>query len=255
MLSLHEVESRLDLWGSLLHLWEKDTHGKEVMWNLTIGGMNMELSPKTMIMTWLVMIIIMIFVVLATRNMNLRRPHGGQNVLEMMFEGIRGQVSQSMDPQKGSSLLSIVLTFFIFILISNLIGLIPTFTSPTANPNTAFALALITFILIWFYGIRYKGIGYFKHWFKPYFFFLPLNLIEEFVKPLTLACRLFGNIYAGEILICTWLGMFYGWYQLTGGFIASVIWLGFSIFVGFIQAYVFTVLSINYIATAVAEHE
>jgi len=223
------------------------------MWNWDIGGMHLEFVPRTMIMSWVVMVLVLIFVIAATRNMDLRRPKGVQNILEMVFEGIRGQINQAMDPRKALGIFSVAVTLIIYILISNLIGLIPTLTSPTADPNTTFGLALITFALIWFYGIRQKGIGYFKHWFKPWIFFLPLNILEEFVKPVTLAARLYGNIYAGEVLICTWLGMFYGWKWILGGFLASTVWLGFSIFVGCIQAYVFTVLTINYVAMALAD--
>jgi F-type H+-transporting ATPase subunit a len=194
----------------------------------------------------------MAFAYIATRNMNIRRPSGLQNVIEMLYEGMRGQINQSMDPEKGRKYIELACTFFIFILFCNLIGLIPTLMSPTANPNTTFGFAIITFVLIWFWGIKEKGIGYFKHWFKPFVFFFPLNILEEFVKPVTLAARLYGNIYAGEVLICTWLGMFLGWKEL-GGIFVSLIWLGFSIFVGFVQAFVFTVLTINYIAMATSE--
>lgn len=253
MVGLHEIEERLDLWGHLFKLWQKDEHGVEIMWNLAIGNVNLEISPKTMIMTWLVMLIIMIFAIVATRNMDLRRPRGAQNVFEMIYDVVRGQINQTLDTEKGSKIIHLAATLFIYILFANLIGLIPTLMSPTANLNTTFGLALIVFVLIWYYGIKYKGIGYFKHWFKPYFVFFPLNLLEEFVKPVTLAARLYGNIYAGEMLICTWLGMFFGWYMLAGGFLVSIVWLAFSIFVGCIQAFVFTVLMINYIAMATAD--
>lgn len=251
MMSFHEVEERLDVWGPLFGLWHKE-HGLEVLWSLQVGGINLEFSPKTLIMTWLVMIILVIISVLATRNMNMRRPHGLQNVYELLYDAMKGQIGQAMDVEKGKKYIELACTFFLFILFCNLLGLIPTLMSPTANPNTTFGLALVTFALIWFWGIKEKGIGYFKHWFKPVFVFLPLNLLEEFVKPVTLAARLFGNIYAGEVLICTWLGMFMGPYMAVG-WIVSLVWLGFSIFVGFIQAFVFTVLTVNYIAMATAD--
>ena len=253
MMSFSEVEHRLDFWGALLGWWHHDEEtGLEVLWNLHLGSYTLEFSPKTLIMTWIVMIVVMAFAILATRNMNVRRPHGLQNVFEMLYDGMKAQVNQAMDPEKGKKYIELACTFFIFILFSNLLGLIPTLMSPTANPNTTFGFALITFFLIWFYGIKEKGIGYFKHWFTPVVFFLPLNLLEEFVKPVTLAARLFGNIYAGEILICTWLGMFMGWSEIVG-VIVSLVWLGFSIFVGFIQSFVFTVLTINYIAMATSD--
>jgi F-type H+-transporting ATPase subunit a len=175
-------------------------------------------------------------------------------VLEMMFEGIRGLVNDNMDPKKGAALLSIVVTYFIFILFSNLLGLIPTLSSPTADYNTTLALALCTFALIYFFGIKYKGLGYFKHYIQPYVFFLPITIIEDFSKPITLTFRLYGNIYGGEVLMAVLLGLLGGWIHVFGGFIASVVWLAFSIFVGFIQAFIFTMLSIAYVSQAVADH-
>lgn len=243
MMSLHEVEEKLNVWGWPHHPWE-----------LTVGNTHLAFNPKTMVMTWITMILVAIFAVAATRNMDMRRPKGAQNVLEMMFEGIRNLVNQNMDPKKGAALLSIVVTYFIFILFSNLLGLIPTMSSPTADYNTTLALALCTFVLIYYFGIKYKGLGYFKHYIQPYVFFLPITIIEDFSKPITLTFRLYGNIYGGEVLIAVLLGLLGGWIHVFGGFIASVVWLAFSIFVGFIQAFIFTMLSIAYVAQAVADH-
>jgi len=254
MLSLEEVESRVDIWGGVFHLWGKDEHGHEILWNLSIGNIHLQFIPKVMIMTWLTMILVALFAVVATRNMDMRRPRGGQNLLEMMFEGIRNLVNQNMDPQKGANIISVVITFFIFILFSNMLGLVPTLSSPTANPNTTFALSLTTFALMYYFGIKYKGAGYFKHFFQPYVFFLPINIIEEFSKPVTLAFRLFGNIYGGEVMMVVLLGLFGTWVHFLGGFVASVVWLAFSIFVGCIQAFIFTMLSIVYISIATSEH-
>lgn len=241
MLSLHEVEE-------LLNVWQWPHHPYEVM----VGSTHLAFNVKTLVMTWIVMILVAIFAMAATRNMSLKRPTGAQNVLEMIFDGIRGLVNDNMDPKKGAALVSIVVTYFIFILFSNLIGLIPTFSSPTADYNTTLALALCTFALIYIFGIKYKGLGYFKHYLKPYVFFLPITIIEDFSKPITLTFRLYGNIYGGEVLIAVLLGLLGGWIHVFGGFIASVVWLSFSIFVGFIQAFIFTMLSIAYVSQAVA---
>jgi F-type H+-transporting ATPase subunit a len=82
---------------------------------------------------------------------------------------------------------------------------------------------------------------------------MPLTIIEELAKPVTLAFRLYGNIFAGEMLIMVLLGLLGGRIHVFGGFIASVGWLGFSIFVGFIQTFIFTMLSIAYVSSVVAE--
>ncbi len=244
MLSLHEVEQQLNVWG-----WPPNGS-----WELVVGNTHLAFNPKTLIMTWVVMVLVVLFGVAATRNMSMRKPKGAQNILEAVFEFIRGQVNDNMDPKKGAALLSIVVTYFIFILFSNLIGLVPTLNSPTADYNTTMGLALCTFFIIYIFGIRYKGLGYFKHYLQPFVFFLPITIIEDFSKPITLAFRLYGNIYGGEVLIAVLLGLLGGWIHVMGGFIASVTWLAFSIFVGCIQAFIFTMLSIAYVSQAVADH-
>jgi len=253
MLSWIEVEHNLDFWGALFKLWGYDADHNPIYWTFNIGGYEAVFWPRVMIMTWLVMIIVLALAVAATRNMDLRHPKGLQNVFEFAYLGIQGLVHQAMDTEKGKAVTQFAFALILFIATCNLIGLVPTMAAPTADLNTTAGLALISFVLTWYYGIRYKGIGYFKHWFKPVVFFLPLNLLEEFVKPVTLAARLFGNIYAKEILICTWLGMFMGTWQFGVGIIASVAWLAFSVFISLIQAFVFCVLTINYIGMATAD--
>ncbi|HBC93206.1 MAG TPA: ATP synthase F0 subunit A [Pelotomaculum sp.] len=242
MLSIEEVEHELNIWG-----WPHDT------WDLVVGSTTLSFNPKTLIMTWITMILVALFAIAATRSMNMRKPKGAQNILEMVWEFIRGLVNENMDPKKGLVLLPIIITYFIFILFANLIGLVPTLSSPTADYNTTFGLALCTFFLIYIFGIRYKGLGYFKHYLKPFVFFLPITIIEDLTKPITLTFRLYGNIYAGEILIAVLLGMLGGWLHVFGGFIASVAWLSFSIFIGCIQAFIFAMLSIVYVSQAVSE--
>ncbi|MCL5290554.1 MAG: F0F1 ATP synthase subunit A [Eubacteriales bacterium] len=243
MLSFEQVEERLNFWQWPHHPYE-----------VTVGNMHLAFNVKTMVMTWVVMILVAIFGIVATRNANMRRPNGTQNVLEAVWEFIRGLVYENMDKKKGNALLSIVITYFIFILFSNLIGLVPTMSSPTADYNTTMALALCTFFLIFIFGIRYKGLKYFKHYLEPFPLFLPIIIVEDLAKPITLTFRLYGNIYAGEVLVAVLLGLLGGWTHVLGGFVASTIWLAFSIFVGLIQAFIFTMLSIVYVSQAVADH-
>jgi len=164
MLSIEQVHEQLNIWGFPHHHWE-----------LTVGNTHLAFNPKTMIMTWVVMILVALFAVVATRKMSLRRPTGAQNVMELAFEGIWGLVKQNMDARKGQTIITVVVTYFIFILFSNLIGLVPTLTSPTADYNTTLALSLCTFALIYIMGIKYKGLGYFKHYVKPFVFFLQIG--------------------------------------------------------------------------------
>ncbi|WP_138495835.1 F0F1 ATP synthase subunit A [Paenibacillus pinistramenti] len=128
--------------------------------------------------------------------------------------------------------------------------------SPTADAGVSMGLAIMIFVMVHFLGITRNTKGYFKHYVQPYVFFLPINLIEQFSKVLTHGMRLYGNIFAGEVLISVLL-------KLTafgvGGWIASVaglvVWQGFSIFVGSIQAFVFTILTFVYLSQALESHE
>lgn len=237
-MSMEEVHERLNVWNFPHHPVD-----------LGFGPVNL----KTLVMTWIVMLLVAIFTVAATRNMKVDRPGKLQLIVEELFQFLRGLVYENMDPKKGAGLLCLVFSLFIFLLFSNLWGLVPTMMSPTADVNTTLGLALMVFVLIQVMGIRYKGLGFFKHFLQPFPFFLPLTIVEELSKPLTLAFRLYGNIYAGEVLIAVLLGLFSITVDLLGGFIASVVWLGFSIFVGFIQAFIFTMLTIAYISQVVAD--
>jgi F-type H+-transporting ATPase subunit a len=247
MLTVDQVEQLLNVWhfpitpGALIpgpwH-WGK------------IGGFSIDVDAKTMVMTWITMVIVAVFGVAATRRMDIRKPHGLQNVMEMIYEGMINLTHQSMDPVKAAPFISVVTTFFIFILFSNMLGLVPTLSSPTADYQTTLALGLITFVLIYVFGFRFTHGRFMRHFLTP---FLPLTIIEELAKPITLAFRLYGNIFAGEMLIMVLLGLLGGWVHVFGGFIASVAWLAFSIFVGFIQTFIFVMLSIAYVSAAVAE--
>jgi len=140
-----------------------------------------------------------------------------------------------------------VITLFIFLLVANWVGLIPGLTSPTSDINCNLGLALMIILVVNVLGVKEKGfVGHFSHFFKPHFLFLPINLIEEIAKPVTLSARLFGNILAGEILIVILT-------RLVPYFIPSI-WLAFSVFVGIIQAGIFTMMSMTYLANAVQDN-
>jgi len=242
-----------------------------VVWHIGNGTVH----AKTLIMTWLTMLIILVFVLLGVRNLTSGKPGKLQNVLEWVVDFVKSLISDNMDYKKGASLLSYLLTLIIFIFFSNMLGLIPNIfaplfkgvefakldhilgevvmMSPTADINTTAALATLTIILVVAYGIKNQGAHYFHHFIEPYPVFLPIHLIDFMAKPMTLAFRLFGNIYAGETLIAVIL-MLPG-ALVFGGAIPMAAWLGFSVFIGAIQSFVFTVLTIAYIAQAVGtEH-
>jgi F-type H+-transporting ATPase subunit a len=242
--SIEQIHEELNIWHFPHHPWE-----------VTIGNMHLAFNPKTLIMTWIVMIIIAVFWVWATRNMEMKKPSKKQLLAEEIFNFLRGLVNENLDPHKGASIMTLIFALFIFLLFSNLWGLVPTMMSPTADLNTTAGLAVMVFILVQILGFRYRGGGYVKYYLHPYPFFLPLTVVEELAKPVTLAFRLYGNIFAGEVLMAVLLSLIglKTFYFL--GFLPHVIWLAFSIFVGCIQAFIFTMLTIAYTARAVAEEE
>lgn len=244
----------------------KEVH-ETVLWHLG----DMTFHGKTLLMTWISMAAVMVFVFLGVRNLTSGKPGKMQNVLEWIIDFVRGIINDNMDYEKGRPLLSYLVTLFMFVFFSNMLGLIPNFTfgllndvhfaelghifstpgmmSPTADINTTFSLALLTIILVVSLGIKHKGAHYFHHFVEPNPVFVIIHAIDLLAKPMTLAFRLFGNIFAGEILLGVIL-MLPGIWVLPG-ILPTTIWLAFSIFIGAIQSYVFVVLTTAYVSQAV----
>jgi F-type H+-transporting ATPase subunit a len=154
--------------------------------------------------------------------------------------------------EKAKRYFSLLGSAFFFILFSNILGLIPGFLPPTGNYNTPVACALVIFVMYNYYGFKENGIGYLKHFMGPMIYIAPLMMIIEFishlVRPLSLSLRLFWNM-TGDHLV---LGIFT---NLTH-FVIPAIFIALGLFVSFLQAFIFTVLSAIYIALSVAhEHE
>lgn len=205
-------------------------------------------NMDTLYMTWLVMAIVIALALLAVRRIE-TVPRGWQNVLEMAVEAIGGQVESTIGPN-GKRVAPLLITLFIFLLVSNWLGLIPGFTSPTNDLNTTLGLALMIIGFVHVIGVAHKGaLKHFGHFFQPHPLFLPINIIEEIARPITLSFRLFGNIMAGEILIILiaavpiyFLGPVWG-----------ATWLLFSTIVGIIQAFIFTMLSTSYLSNSLKD--
>ncbi len=208
----------------------------------------MTFNWETLCMTWLTMAIVLIIAFLAVRNLSLV-PKGWQNVIEMVVEGLQGQMRGTMG-KGGMFLAPFIISLFMFLLVSNWLGLIPGMASPTNDLNTTLGLALLVIVMVHVLGVVKKGGHYIGHFFKPTPVFVIINAIEEIAKPITLSFRLFGNILAGEILIIILLKLMPIWMPVP-----SVIWLAFSIFIGAVQAFIFTMLSMAYFANAVKEDE
>jgi F-type H+-transporting ATPase subunit a len=173
-----------------------------------------------------------------------------RNSLEIFVEWFVGFIEGILG-HKGRQYAHMYATFFLFILMANLIGLVPGFAPPTSNFNITFALGVTSFLVYNYYGIRAKGIGYLKHFIGPIwwlaFLMVPLELIDNFVRPVSLALRLFGNMTGDHLVLEIFT-------DLTKVAI-PVVFYALGAFVSLIQAFVFTILSIIYVALALEEHE
>lgn len=175
---------------------------------------------------------------------------------------VKGIVKSNMDWKTGGRFHVLGITLLMYIAVSNFLGLpfsvvkdgVLWWKSPTADPVITLTLAVMVVALSHYYGIKMKGFTeYGKDYFRPMGFLFPLKIVEEFANTLTLGLRLYGNIFAGEIL----LGLLAGSLATgVGGHLAAILptlaWQGFSVFVGGIQAFIFTMLTMVYIAHKVS---
>lgn len=180
---------------------------------------------------------------LATRHLQ-AIPGRLQNALETVVELLQGLVEDNMG-EKGRVYFPFIGTLFLYILLSNWMGAIPGLKSPTSDINVTVALAVVVLMATHVYGLSKKGLAHFHHFLEPMPVFLPLNIMEEITKPLSLAFRLFGNV-TGEHIVVAVLG-------LIVPLIAPVPMSLFGLFTGLIQALVFTMLAMVYITQATEE--
>ena len=237
---VNEVVSLAGIDFNLTH----PTHAIGVREVVNWGGMSFNI--ETLEMTWLTMAFVIIIAFLATRGLKLV-PSGWQNVVEIVVQWLNSQTGETIG-RRGYLAAPFLISLFLFLLVSNWLGLFPGMTSPTNDLNTTLGLALLVVVMLHILGLFYKGFGYIKHFFQPIAPFVIINLIEEIAKPITLAFRLFGNILAGEILIIILLQLVPIWMPIP-----SVIWLAFSLFIGAVQAFIFTMLSMSYLASAMKD--
>ncbi len=233
--------------------------------------------PDHVFYTWVVMGILVLLSLAATRNLQMA-PRGLQNFMEVVLERFLSMLDEVIG-HEGRRHLSLIATLGLFILTSNLLGLVPGLIAPTGNMYTTIPCAVIVFCYYHYLGIRKQGfVGYLKHfcgpvpWLAP--LMLPIELVSHLARVLSLSLRLFANMFAGHILLAvlfllTGLDNLFGW-ALTGkiaglliGTPLGVLMIAFTtgfmlplkILVAFLQAFIFCVLSMVYIALAVEEAE
>jgi F-type H+-transporting ATPase subunit a len=174
-------------------------------------------------------------------------------VMQHSFELVHGFISGESEDQIGHDAHQHVVLFetlFVFLLLANLIGIIPGFVSPTQVIYVPVGCALISFLYFNIVGIRKQGLGkYLKHFLGPIPalapLMIPIEIISTLARPLSLSIRLFANMYAGEQVTLVFLGLTY--------LIGPAIFMGLHVFVGLLQAYIFVLLTMIYVAGAVAE--
>ncbi|MFC1816422.1 F0F1 ATP synthase subunit A [Thermodesulfobacteriota bacterium] len=200
------------------------------------------------IYSWVVIFLLILLGSLAARTLNMI-PTKTQNVVEAIISGIE-DFMVDITGEEGRWLFPLVATVFIYILTCNLIGLVPGFFPPTANLNTTAACAITVVIFTQIIGIKYHGVKYIKHFMGPVWWMSPLIFLIEIIghlaRILSLSFRLFGNMTGHEIV----LGILF---LLAGLFFAPLPIMVLGIFVAFVQAFVFFLLSIIYF-TGAMEH-
>jgi F-type H+-transporting ATPase subunit a len=202
--------------------------------------------------TWLVMALLTLISWLITRRLTTgTKISRWQNLLEVLVTGIRDQIRE-VSRQEPGRYLPFVGTLFLFIAMSNLLNIVPGYMAPTGSLSTTTALAICVFIAVPLYGIAFEGpLTYLKHYIKPSVLMLPFNIIGEISRTIALAVRLYGNIMSGTVIVAILI-------SLTPYFFPIVMQL-LGLLTGMIQAYIFAILAMVYIASATSaqtdEHE
>ncbi len=198
--------------------------------------------------TWVAILVLVGLSALAARSIKLV-PTGGQNFFEMVLTGIEDFMI-GITGEEGRFMFPLIASLGFFILVSNYLGMIPGFFSPTANINTTLACALIVVVMTHVLGVKFHGVKYVKHFMGPVWWLtpliMPIELIGHIARVLSLSIRLFGNVFGEELV----LGILF---FLAGLYLAPLPMMFLGLFTGFIQAFIFCLLSMMYFAGAI-EH-
>jgi F-type H+-transporting ATPase subunit a len=198
--------------------------------------------------TWVIMLLLLGLAKLAASRLEMV-PGGGQSFFEVLVSGIEDFMI-GVTGEEGRFLFPLIATLGLFILCSNYLGMIPGFFSPTANINTTAACALIVVVFTHVIGLKFHGVKYIKHfmgpipWLTP--LILPIELIGHGARILSLSIRLFGNVFGEELVLAI---LFF----LAGLYLAPLPIMFLGLFTGFVQAFIFCLLSMMYFAGAM-EH-
>jgi len=200
------------------------------------------------IYTWFVMLFLIGSGYLGTRNIKMI-PGKAQNFFEAVISAIENFMVETAG-EEGRWFFPIVGTVFIYIFVCNLLGLVPGFYPPTASLNTTASCAIVVFFITHYIGIKYHGTHYIKHFTGPVWWLipiiLPIEVIGHMARVLSLSFRLFGNMMGHELVVTILL-------TLAGLFLAPLPIMALGIFVAFVQAFIFFLLSVMYFAGSMEE--
>lgn len=203
----------------------------------------------TLVYTWAAMLLLILVSWLVTRHLaDTDQPRSRwQNALEVIVELVRGQIRE-ICPEGGDTYLPFVGTLFLYIALSNALEIVPGWHAPTGSLSTTSALAISVGVAVPVFGILRQGsVGYFRHYLKPTVIMLPFHLMSETTRNLALAVRLFGNIMSGAMIVAVLLA-------ITPLFV-PVLMQALGLLIGLIQAYIFAILAMVYIAAAVQREQ
>ena len=200
------------------------------------------------IYSWFVILLLIIIAVLGTRKIEMI-PTKGQNFFEIVISGME-EFMVDITGEEGRWFFPVIATIFIYIVVCNLLGLIPGFYPPTASLNTTLSCAIPVFLFTHYIGVKYHGIKYIKQFIGPVWWlipiFFPIEIIGHLARVLSLSFRLFGNMTGHELVLAIL-------FMLAGAFFAPLPIMVMGIFVAFVQAFVFFLLSIMYFTGAMEE--
>jgi len=225
--------------------------GHHLYWQLG----NLKLHGQVFLTSWFVIAILVVASIAATRNVQ-RIPNGIQNLMEYAMEFIRDLAKNQIGEKEYRPWVPFIGTLFLFIFVSNWSGaLVPwrliklpegELAAPTNDINTTVALALLTSLAYFYAGFSKRGLGYFKKYIEPTPILLPIAILEDFTKPLSLSFRLFGNILADELVVAVLV-------LLVPLFVPLPV-MALGLFTSAIQALVFATLAAAYIHEALETH-
>jgi F-type H+-transporting ATPase subunit a len=214
-------------------------------WTFNLGDLSIVLNAETLIMSWIVMGVLIIFAIHARRSIKLIPTSWTQHISESILSFLNNLVVDSIG-ETGKKFFPVIATLFFFFLLCDWIGTIPFGSEPTKDLNTTLSMGILGFLIAHGAGIKVKGLkGYLKQYVEPMFFMAPINLVGELAKVVSISFRLYGNMMGGAIIIIVISHLIYSL------LLPPFLYFFFGFFIGTIQAFVFTTLTLIYISLQV----